>query len=141
MSDLEPESIEKLKHELENILYILKNCTSIYNLNFDPENGISNEQLSELIEYRINNLERIKEIWKILLNTSFTSEIISYLFQLSEEYIDINIYEINKDICWIYRKNYISLYEGFYYDKSHITKFLFNDLIMKEICSYMFYDI
>lgn len=44
----------------------------------------------------------------------------------------------NKNILWLMRKNYVELFEGIQYDREdHITKYLFNELICKEVCSFM----
>ena len=49
-------------------------------------------------------------------------------------------YEFNTNILWITRKPYISLAEGLQMKagkEDHISKYLFNDLICKEVCSYI----
>jgi len=49
-------------------------------------------------------------------------------------------YELNANILWMTRKPYISLMEGVQIKagkEDHISKYLFNDLISKEVCSYM----
>ena len=148
--------IHEIQNKLNKILYELKYCISINDLNIEPFDSITNDQLFQLMEYRLNNLSLINHLCKELLNKGFyiysltnisknnffTDNILSYLSQISQEYFYyLNIDEINKHICWIYRKNYISFYEGCYFDNSHITKFLFNDLILKEICSYIYDEI
>ena len=49
-------------------------------------------------------------------------------------------YEFNTNILWLTRKPYIALAEGIQMKagkEDHISKYLFNDLICKEVCSYM----
>jgi len=49
-------------------------------------------------------------------------------------------YEFNTNILWMTRKPYISLMEGVEIKpgkEDHISKYLFNDLISKEVCSYI----
>jgi hypothetical protein len=49
-------------------------------------------------------------------------------------------YEFNTNILWMTRKPYISLAEGLQMKagtEDHISKYLFNDLICKEVCSYI----
>ena len=49
-------------------------------------------------------------------------------------------YEFNANILWMTRKPYISLMEGVQIKagkEDHISKYLFNDLISKEVCSYI----
>ena len=49
-------------------------------------------------------------------------------------------YEFNTNILWLTRKPYISLAEGLQMKagkEDHISKYLFNDLICKEVCSYI----
>ena len=49
-------------------------------------------------------------------------------------------YEFNTNILWMTRKPYISLAEGLQIKagtEDHISKYLFNDLICKEVCSYI----
>ena len=46
----------------------------------------------------------------------------------------------NENILWLMRKNYVELFEGIQYGNSredHISKYLLNDLICKEVCSFM----
>lgn len=44
-----------------------------------------------------------------------------------------------KNILWLVRKNYIKLLEGLgeQYEETHITQYLLNDLICRDICSFM----
>jgi hypothetical protein len=49
-------------------------------------------------------------------------------------------YKFNTNILWMTRKPYISLAEGLQIKagtEDHISKYLFNDLICKEVCSYI----
>jgi len=49
-------------------------------------------------------------------------------------------YEFNTNILWLTRKPYIALTEGLQMKagkEDHISKYLLNDLICKEVCSYM----
>lgn len=49
-------------------------------------------------------------------------------------------YKFNTNILWMTRKPYISLAEGLQMKagkEDHISKYLFNDLICKEVCSYI----
>jgi hypothetical protein len=49
-------------------------------------------------------------------------------------------YEFKTNILWLTRKPYIALAEGLQMKagkEDHISKYLFNDLICKEVCSYM----
>jgi len=49
-------------------------------------------------------------------------------------------YEFNTNILWMTRKPYISLMEGVQIKagkEDHISKYLFNDLVSKEVCSYI----
>jgi hypothetical protein len=49
-------------------------------------------------------------------------------------------YEFNTNILWLTRKPYIAMAEGVQMKagkEDHISKYLFNDLICKEVCSYM----
>jgi hypothetical protein len=50
------------------------------------------------------------------------------------------------NVLWLMRNNYINLYEGCPYDENHenhenhenqITRYLFNELLIKEICTYI----
>jgi len=47
----------------------------------------------------------------------------------------------NENIRWLMRKNYVELFEGIQYgnnrQEDHISKYLLNDLICKEVCSFM----
>jgi hypothetical protein len=47
----------------------------------------------------------------------------------------------NENILWLMRKNYVELFEGIQCDSNrqedHISKYLLNDLICKEVCSFM----
>ena len=49
---------------------------------------------------------------------------------------------VNNSILWLTRKNYIKLFEGNNNEnvepnKKHITRFLFNEMICREICSFI----
>jgi hypothetical protein len=49
-------------------------------------------------------------------------------------------YELKNNILWMTRKHYISLTEGLQMEagkEDQISKYLFNELICKEVCSYM----
>lgn len=53
-------------------------------------------------------------------------------------------YELNTNILWMTRKPYVSLVEGVQIaagKEDHISKYLFNELIGKEVCSYISEDI
>lgn len=46
----------------------------------------------------------------------------------------------NENVLWLMRKNYVELFEGIQYENNiqdHVSKYLFNDLICKELCSFM----
>ena len=49
-------------------------------------------------------------------------------------------YELKKNLMWMQRKPYLSLFEGLQIEsgrEDHICKYLFNELIGKELCSYL----
>ena len=49
-------------------------------------------------------------------------------------------HELKKNLTWMQRKPYLSLFEGLQIEsgrEDHICKYLFNELIGKEVCSYL----
>lgn len=66
-------------------------------------------------------------------------------FSFYEFYNEFQTFINNLNILWLIRKNYINLLEGTNNDnvdpnKKHINRFLFNEMICREICSFIGYQ-
>jgi len=110
------------------------------------KSDIKKRQMHYLL-YAVNDKDYVNKL-KNIGYKYFDEEWIEYSFEYYRFSIDniidhiINIYKETN--FWYLRCNYISLTEGFseisfkeYAEEEHIIKYLFNDMIIREICSFL----
>jgi len=121
-SDFFNENFDKIKYQKEYTIEMLdaffkKTCIHISSMT-SSNKSIAKDTMSNIIKK----------------NTRFINSLLD-----TKYIVFLKLFMDSKDIHFIKRISYISLTEGTAYDSdhNHIMKFLFNEVIQKEICSYI----
>jgi len=86
-------------------------------------------------EYFLNKIYINKAFLKAIIAEKI--DILSLLYPYDSNRIILNQYpKLHANVLWNIRKNYIFLAAGCSKETSHITHYLFNDLVMREILEF-----